>query len=59
MIRTEPSRLVLEPSGELGAFVATGTPIMYRSNDARRNETAVTGTYFEPDNPWPGAGPRP
>ncbi len=59
LIRTEPSRLVLEPSGQLGAFVATGTRIMYRSTDARGNETAVTGTYFEPDNPWPGNGPRP
>jgi hypothetical protein len=59
LIRTEPSRLVLEPSGQLGAFVATGTRIMYRSTDARGNPTAVTGTYFEPDNPWPGNGPRP
>jgi len=59
LIRTEPSRLVLEPSGQLGAFVATGTRIMYRSTDARGNPIAVTGTYFEPDNPWPGKGPRP
>ncbi|WP_370478920.1 lipase family protein [Mycobacterium sp. pUA109] len=59
VIRAEPSRLVLEPSGQLGAFVATGTRLMYRSTDARGNPTAVTGTYFEPDNPWPGNGPRP
>ena len=59
LIRTEPSRLVLEPSGQLGAIMATGTRIMYRSNDARGNPTAVTGTYFEPYNPWPGQGPRP
>lgn len=59
LIRTEPSRLVLEPSGQLGAFVATGTRIMYRSNDSRGKPIAVTGTYFEPDNPWPGQGPRP
>jgi hypothetical protein len=59
LIRTEPSRLVLEPSGQLGAFVATGTRIMYRSTNARGNPNAVTGTYFEPDNPWPGNGPRP
>ena len=59
LIRTEPSRLVLEPSGQLGAIIATGTRIMYRSTDARGNPTAVTGTYFEPDNPWPGNGPRP
>ena len=59
LIRTEPSRLVLEPSGHLGAIVATGTRIMYHSVDARGNPIAVTGTYFEPDNPWPGAGPRP
>ena len=59
LIRTEPSPLVLEPSGQLGAIMATGTRIMYRSVDGRGNPTAVTGTYFEPYNPWPGAGPRP
>lgn len=59
LIRTEPSRLVLEPSGQLGAYVARGTRIMYRSTDAQGNPVAVTGTYFEPDNPWPGSGPRP
>jgi hypothetical protein len=59
LIRTEPSRLVLEPSGQLGAIMATGTRIMYRSVDSRGNPVAVTGTYFEPFNPWPGAGPRP
>jgi hypothetical protein len=50
---------VLEPSGQLGAIMATGTRIMYRSTDARGNPNAVTGTYFEPYNAWPGAGPRP
>jgi Secretory lipase len=59
LIRTEPSRLVLEPSGQLGAIMATGTRIMYRSTDARGNPIAVTGTYFEPSNDWPGKGPRP
>lgn len=59
LIRSEPSRLVLEPSGQLGAIMATGTRIMYRSTDARGNPMAVTGTYFEPINDWPGRGPRP
>lgn len=59
LIRSEPSRLVLEPSGQLGAFVGTGTRIMYRSSDAHGNPVAVTGTYIEPDNPWQGKGPRP
>ncbi|MET0901435.1 MAG: triacylglycerol lipase, partial [Mycobacterium sp.] len=59
LIRTEPSRLVLEPSGQMGAIMATGTRIMYRSTDARGNPSAVTGTYFEPYNTWPGRGPRP
>ena len=59
VIRTEPSRLVLEPSGQLGAFVGTGTRIMYRSTDARGKPVAATGTYIEPDVPWPGKGPRP
>ncbi|WP_409429438.1 lipase family protein [Mycobacterium sp. SMC-11] len=59
LIRSEPSRLVLEPSGQLGSYVGTGTRIMYRSTDASGNPVAVTGTYIEPDNPWPGSGPRP
>jgi hypothetical protein len=59
LIRTEPSRMVLEPSGQLGRSAATATRIMYRSTDARGNPVAVTGTYFEPDHPWPGSGPRP
>jgi hypothetical protein len=59
LIRTEPSRLVLVPSGQLGAIMATGMRIMYRSTDARGNPMAVTGTYFEPYNDWPGQGPRP
>ena len=59
LIRTEPSRLVLEPSGQLGAIMATGTRIMYRSTDTRGNPIAVTGTYFEPYNDWPGGEPSP
>ena len=59
LIRTEASRLALEPSGQLGAFVGTGTRIMYRSTDAHGKPVAVTGTYIEPDVPWPGNGPRP
>jgi hypothetical protein len=59
LVRTEPSRLVLEPSGQLGAIMATGTRVMYRSTDARGNPDVVTGAYFEPYNDWPGRGPRP
>lgn len=59
LIRAEPSRLVLEPSGQLGAFMGTGTRMMYRSTDAQGKPVAVTGTYIEPSNPWPGKGPRP
>lgn len=59
VIRSEPMRLVYEPSGELGGWVATGTRIMYRSTDTHGQPDVVTGTYFEPDNPWPGKGPRP
>lgn len=59
VIRSEPSRLVLEPSGQLGRFMGTGTRLMYRSTDAQGQPVAVTGTYIEPDNPWPGKGPRP
>jgi triacylglycerol lipase len=59
LIRSEPSRLVLEPSAQLGSYVGTGTRIMYRSTDASGNPVAVTGTYIEPDSPWTGSGPRP
>lgn len=59
LIRTEPSRLALEPSGQLGSFVGSGTRIMYRSSDAHGKPVAVTGTYIEPDVPWSGNGPRP
>jgi pimeloyl-ACP methyl ester carboxylesterase len=59
LMRSEPMRLVYDPSGQLGGWVATGTRIMYRSTDSRGNPVAVTGTYFEPDRPWPGGGPRP
>jgi triacylglycerol lipase len=59
LIRSEPSRLVLEPSGQLGSYVGSGTRIMYRSTDASGNPVAVTGTYIEPGNPWTGSGPRP
>ncbi|WP_428370256.1 lipase family protein [Mycolicibacterium sp.] len=59
LIRTEPARLVYEPSGQLGGWVATGTRIMYRTTDAKGNPVAVTGMYLEPHNPWPGDGPRP
>ena len=59
LVRSELMPLVYEPSGQLGGWVATGTRIMYRSNDVRGNPNVVTGTYFEPDRPWPGAGPRP
>ncbi|MGQ9347100.1 lipase family protein [Mycolicibacterium gilvum] len=59
LVRTEPSRLVLEPSGQLGVIEATGTRVMYRSTDAHGRPNVVTGTYFEPFAPWPGQGPRP
>lgn len=59
VIRSEPMRLVYEPSGALGSWVATGTRIMYRSTDTHGRANVITGTYFEPDHPWPGLGPRP
>ncbi len=59
LIRSEPSRLVLEPSGSTGTIPATGTRVMYRSTDGRGNPDVVTGTYFEPYHDWPGQGPRP
>ncbi len=50
---------MLEPSGQLGMIMADATRIMYRSTDVHGNPMAVTGTYFEPYNDWPGGGPRP
>jgi Secretory lipase len=40
-------------------FSPTTIRIMYRSTDVHGNPMAVTGTYFEPHNDWPGGGPRP
>lgn len=59
VLRTQPMRLVYEPSGRLGGWVATARRIMYRSIDSRGKPNVVTGTYFEPDRPWVGGGPRP
>ncbi len=59
LIRSEPARIVYEPSGQLGAYVATGTRIMYLSTNSRGAQVPVSGMYFEPDNPWPGTGARP
>ena len=58
LVRTEPSRIALDPAGH-GNYAAKGTRIMYQSTNVRGEPVAVTGTYFEPDNPWPGSGPRP
>ena len=58
LIRTEPSRIALDPGGH-GNYSGKGTRIMYQSTNVRGEPVAVTGTYFEPDRPWPGAGPRP
>lgn len=58
LIRTEPSRLALDPAGH-GKYSGTGTRIMYQSTDMGGKSVAVTGTYLEPDRPWPGSGPRP
>lgn len=58
LIRTEPSRIALDPAGH-GNYSGKGTRIMYQSINARGEPVAVTGTYLEPDSPWPGSGPRP
>lgn len=58
LIRTEPMRAVLDPAGH-GKYSGTATRIMYQSTNVRGEPIAVTGTYFEPDRPWTGAGPRP
>ncbi|MBN3510912.1 triacylglycerol lipase [Mycolicibacterium septicum] len=58
LIRTEPSRIALDPAGH-GKYSGTGTRIMYQSLNVRGEPVAVTGAYIEPDRPWPGSGPRP
>ena len=59
VIRSESTRLVLEPSGQLGGSVADGTPIRYRSTDDHGEPIAVTATYLKPHNPWSGQEARP
>jgi 3,4-dihydroxy-2-butanone 4-phosphate synthase len=58
IIRTEPSRIALDPAAH-GNFSGEGTRVMYQSVDLNGQPVAVTGTYIEPDRPWPGSGPRP
>ncbi|WP_307090843.1 lipase family protein [Rhodococcus sp. SORGH_AS_0301] len=55
------------PASSLITTVARGVQIMYTSRGADPGldplvdgaETAVTGTILVPNQPWPGAGPRP
>ncbi|WP_243747947.1 lipase family protein [Mycolicibacterium sp. CBMA 226] len=58
IIRAEPSRIALDPAAH-GNYSGKGTRIMYQSINLRGERVAVTGTYFEPDRPWQGRGPRP
>lgn len=59
IVRTEPSRLALSAPGQTGTIPAESTRLMYISSDTHGGETAVTGTYLEPSQPWTGPGPRP
>lgn len=58
IIRSEPSRIALDPAGH-GRYSGTGTRIMYQSLNSFGQPVPVTGTYFEPERPWPGTGSRP
>ena len=54
LIRTEPSRLVLEPSGQLGSLWPP-VPVSCTAVPMRRgNPIAVTGTFIAPTDPWTG-----
>jgi hypothetical protein len=59
VIRSESSRLVFEPSGQIGGFVADGTRIRYRSTDDHGEPIAIMATYLKLHNPWPGQDARP
>lgn len=59
LVRTEPAALALRVPNTTGGFPADATRIMYRTADANGAPIAVTGTYFDPQTPWTGAGERP
>lgn len=59
LIRSAPAHLTLSLPSPNGALPAQATRIMYRSNDANGQPTAVTGTVLDPTVPWNGPGPRP
>ncbi|AEF41736.1 triacylglycerol lipase [Hoyosella subflava] len=59
VIRTQPFPLPLSLRLNDVTIPATAQRIMYRSNDAHDEPIAVTGTYFEPSQPWTGPGDRP
>lgn len=59
VIREQPFTPVLSIPSATGTFPGSARRIMYRSIDDTGRAIAVTGTYFEPDVPWVGNGPRP
>lgn len=58
LLRQEPMDFYLDPV-KLVQVPATGTRIMYSSQDAQGRPTAITGTVLTPTKPWTGSGPRP
>ncbi|MFT4042549.1 MAG: lipase family protein [Gordonia sp. (in: high G+C Gram-positive bacteria)] len=59
IIRSEPSRLLLQIPGVDHPWPGTATRIMYASRYQDNTPAAVTGTVIEPTLPWRGRGPRP
>ncbi|MFD1812323.1 lipase family protein [Rhodococcus gannanensis] len=59
LVRTEPASMLLRVPTATGGLPADATRIMYRTADANGAPIAVTGTYFDPQAPWGGAGERP
>lgn len=59
LIRSEPASMLLRVPTATGGLPADSTRIMYRTADANGEPIAVTGTYFDPQAPWTGAGERP
>lgn len=59
VIRSRPSVFTMDPVAKTPVPGVRSTQILYRSQDARGQAIAVSGTVLVPTAPWAGAGKRP
>lgn len=58
LIRTEPMTVNIA-NDRPDLLDITATRLLYRTTNTHGQAVAVSGTYIQPNTPWPGPGPRP